>query len=475
MKRKELLTLRKRLAWILACVAVVAQPPLSAQEESAIVNKPVTDKWAVVVGVSKFANPALNLRYPAKDAQDFYNYLITRGNFKPDHVKLLLNEKATRERILDVLGDSWLPRVALPDDLVVIFISSHGSASDSDICGVNYVVAHDTNPDKLFTTGIAMKSLAGTIKDRVHAERVLVVLDTCHAGGASESKGLTRAANADALALAQGTGQMVVCSSDKNQVSWEGKSIPNSVFTRSLIDAFQEKGASVPISQVFNTVKERVQEQVVRERGVLQTPIVETSKWSGKELVLGCEPIRPRPGLPELPEETQKPQPAVVASATLPAPRNQPVAAPTKSFASDRPDNQPQSSAQTRPVTTSASTSVSGGGDSPRRVAKSSAIDFLRYHFRIVGEKLYLDAWDDLGRNYRAKFKNDPRAYQASVSRHRWLDYNASDSDFSILPGPGQTIKVRVRMNRLTGFSGYWVYTISTFGGLYAIEDVTVG
>ncbi len=189
MKRKELLTLRKRLAWILACVAVVAQPPLSAQEETAIVNKPVTDKWAVVVGVSKFANPALNLRYPAKDAQDFYNYLITRGNFKPDHVKLLLNEKATRERILDVLGDSWLPRVALPDDLVVIFISSHGSASDSDICGVNYVVAHDTNPDKLFTTGIAMKSLAGTIKDRVHAERVLVVLDTCHAGGASESKG----------------------------------------------------------------------------------------------------------------------------------------------------------------------------------------------------------------------------------------------------------------------------------------------
>jgi len=32
-----------------------------------------------------------------------------------------------------------------------------------------------------------------------------------------------------------------------------------------------------------------------------------------------------------------------------------------------------------------------------------------------------------------------------------------------------------VRMNRLTGFNGYWVYTISTFGGLYAIEDVTVG
>lgn len=266
------------------------------QPGSGAKNRPVLDKWAVVVGVSKFADAKLNLRYPAKDAQDFYNYLVTKGNFAPDHIKLLLNENATKDRILDVLGDSWLPRLALPDDLVVIFISSHGSASDSDICGVNYVVTYDTNPDKLFTTGIAMKSLAATIKERVHSERVLVVLDTCHAGGASESKGLTRNANADALSFSQGTGQMVVCSSDKNQVSWEGKNMQNSVFTRNLIDAFQERGAQSPISEVFKTVKEKVEEQVVRERGVLQTPVVEASKWSGNEIILGCRPLKPRPG-----------------------------------------------------------------------------------------------------------------------------------------------------------------------------------
>ena len=266
------------------------------QEGPGAVNKPVLDKWAVVVGISKFADNKLNLRYPAKDAQDFYNYLVTKGNFAPDHIKLLLNENATKDRILDVLGDSWLPRLALPDDLVVIFISSHGSASDSDICGVNYVVTYDTNPEKLFTTGIAMKSLAATIKERVHSERVLVVLDTCHAGGASESKGLTRNANADALSFSQGTGQMVVCSSDKNQVSWEGKNMQNSVFTRNLIDVFQEKGEKTPISEVFKTVKEKVEEQVVRERGVLQTPVVEASKWSGNEIILGCRPLKPRPG-----------------------------------------------------------------------------------------------------------------------------------------------------------------------------------
>lgn len=90
---------------------------VAAQDDA---NRPVTDKWAVVSGISKFADSKLDLRYPAKDAQDFYNYLITKGNFAKDHVKLLLDEKATRDRIRDVLGDSWLPHAALPQDLVVI-------------------------------------------------------------------------------------------------------------------------------------------------------------------------------------------------------------------------------------------------------------------------------------------------------------------------------------------------------------------
>src|SRR5262249_18291917 len=54
------------------------------------------DKWALVVGISKFANPQYNLKYAAKDAQDFYNFLVNEANFRRDHVVLLLNEQATR-------------------------------------------------------------------------------------------------------------------------------------------------------------------------------------------------------------------------------------------------------------------------------------------------------------------------------------------------------------------------------------------
>lgn len=452
--------------FFLGCVGGLPAQCENTGDFSAVANKPVTDKWAVVVGISKFANPSINLRYPAKDAKDFYNYLISKGNFAPDHVRLLLDEEATRDRILDVLGDSWLPRVALPDDLVVIFISSHGSSSDSDICGVNYVVAHDTNPDKLFTTGIPMKALAETIKERVHSERVLVVLDTCHAGGASESKGLTRQANADAQALAQGTGQMVVCSSDKNQVSWEGKNMTNSVFTRNLIDAFQEKGETTPVAQVFDAVKDKVQEQVIRERGVVQTPVVETTRWSGRELVLGVRPTRPR----NVPREV-----SMFASTPVQAPQS------PQSPQSRQTPQPPQAAVkfdQAPPIQVSAmpiNKAGAGRGRSPRDAASASAQDFLRYHFKMVGERRFVDAWDDLGSKYRARFKGDMQAYIASVSRHKWLSYTASDSEFTILPQQGAYIRVRVRMNSLTGFNGYWIYSLSKVGGLWAIEDVGVG
>lgn len=206
--------------------ALAAPPAPSLKTASPPISRPVKDKWALIVGISEYADPALNLKYAAKDAQDFRDFLVNKCNFQADHIKMLQNEQATKENILDLLGDSWLPRVSLPDDLVLIFISSHGSPSDLDVAGVNYVVAHDTKPEKLFTTGIPIQHLASTIKSRVHSERVLVILDACHSGGAGDNKGLARMSNVDAATIAQGTGQVVICSSAKNQLPGSRRNTP---------------------------------------------------------------------------------------------------------------------------------------------------------------------------------------------------------------------------------------------------------
>ncbi len=450
----------KSAAW-----AAGAADPASSERSAA--NRPVTDKWALVVGISKFSDPSLNLRYPAKDAQDFYNYLISRGNFAKDHVKLLLNERATKENILDQLGDSWLPRAALPDDLVVIFISSHGSSSDADIRGVNYVVAHDTNPTKLFTTGIPMQHLADTIRERVHSDRVLVVLDTCHAGGAtSEAKGIVRQANADAAMIAQGSGQLVICSSDKNQTSWESKQYPNSVFTRSLIEGLQKQGSSTDVSDVFSFVKDKVQQEVVQERGVLQTPVLESSKWTGKDLVIACQPVRPRPGLPDLEAVLNSKRPDVIASAAVTQKQVstqifKPIATPVIT-----PSSAPISTASSSPRTSDSST------DRIRSVRDTTASEFLKYHFRAIAFKEFDIAWDDLAPAYKAKFGNKQSAYITSVSRHHWLTTSPPDSDFSVSSRQGDLVKVRVKMLRLAGYNSDWLYTLRVQNGKWYVEAV---
>lgn len=290
-----------------------------AEGEEAEAPGPVADKWAVVIGISKFKDATLNLKYAAKDASDFRDFLIKKCHFAPDHIITILNEQATRQQVMDILGDSWLPRVALPDDLAVIFFSTHGSASDMDIKGANYVVVHDTNPEKLYTTGISIQELAQTIKARSNARRVLILLDACHSGAANDaSKGLARRGSVDASVLAQGTGHAVICSSSKSESSWESKAYPNGVFTHTLMESFTKNGDNTTLKDAFSSLKEDVLRQVAAERGVTQTPVLVNSKWTGPDLVLAAQPARPRP-LPDAvkitlnaepsPQVAQKPSP----------------------------------------------------------------------------------------------------------------------------------------------------------------------
>jgi hypothetical protein len=263
----------------------------STSSRSAASNAPIEDKWAFVVGVSKFAKPSINLKYPAKDAKDLSTYLINEANFAPDHVKLLIDEQATKERVLAELGDKWLPRLAHPNDLVLIFISTHGSPSQADLEGLNYLVMHNTDPDSLYATGLPLSDLAAAIKQRVHSNRVVLIIDACHSGAADTAKGLTRVGNIDSAALSQGTGQLIICSSMPNQVSWESKRYQNGVFTHQLIEAL--RAGKPTLSQAFERLKESVQTEVLQDRSELQTAVLK-SKWKGNDLIISAPPTKPR-------------------------------------------------------------------------------------------------------------------------------------------------------------------------------------
>jgi tetratricopeptide (TPR) repeat protein len=241
------------------------------------------DKWALVVGISNYQDTTLNLKYSAKDARDFYDYLLQDGHFKSDHAKLLVDSDASRENIMSLLGDSWLPKTVKPNDLVVLYVSSHGSPSEMDVKGENYLVVFDTKKDKLYATGISMQELIDKIKRRINTDRVLIVLDACHSGATRDgAKGLYKAQNFDSETITQGSGQMVICSSSPDQASWESKNYPNGVFTRQLIEALKQQKS---IAQAYNQLKDKVQDEVLRDRGQVQTPELKNA-WKGGDLQL---------------------------------------------------------------------------------------------------------------------------------------------------------------------------------------------
>lgn len=258
-------------------------------------NSIVKDKWALVIGISKFANPEYNLKFAAKDAQDFYNYLITEGNFKKDHVLLLLNEHATRRNIMSAFGDKFLPAVCREGDLVAIYISTHGTPASKDPGQRNFIIAYDTESDALYETGVDMDELYRRVKEGVKTERALIVMDTCYSGaGVPGARGVDAGANFDADLLAQGSGHLVMTSSSPSERSWESKVTPNGVFTKYLIQNLKLTKGNVKNS--FDKLKDDVGWEVQNAFNQQQHPQI-GGQWQGKEMILNAVPTNPRPVL----------------------------------------------------------------------------------------------------------------------------------------------------------------------------------
>ena len=266
-----------------------------------VVNQPVKDKWALVIGISKFQNPAYNLKYAAKDAQDFYNFLIKEANFRPDHVKLLIDEQATRKNIMASFGSKWLPNVVEQGDLAVVYVSTHGTPAASDNESKNYIVAYDTEADDPYSSGVDMDEVYRRIKDGVKTNRALIVLDTCYSGGAvPQGKGLVRCDNFDLKKVQLGSGHLILSSSSTGEKSWESKRYQNGVFTRNLIEALRANGTKINVPDAFKEMQEKVRWEVKCDYGAPQIPQL-GGDWSGSELILSVVPTDPRMVAPAAP------------------------------------------------------------------------------------------------------------------------------------------------------------------------------
>ena len=160
-----------------------------------------------------------------------------RCNFDPSRVAALTGEEATRADILAALDD--LAKRAASDSTVVVYFSGHGYQVESPTGEVYYLMPYGYDLNKLYKTCISGKEFADKLA-AIPAQRLLLLLDCCHAEGVGESKapGLTLTKSPlppEAQALfAQGSGRIVITSSKASELSFTGT--PYSLFTRALIE-----------------------------------------------------------------------------------------------------------------------------------------------------------------------------------------------------------------------------------------------
>ena len=230
--------------------------------------------YLLIVGISKY--PANPLDLASKDARDFSHQMAKQtGQLYASAVpKLLIDEQATRQNILD--GLQWLRDSVGEKDAGVVFFAGHGHnigasyffiPSDTNAfpapgevkSEVELAAWHKKNASSVWVPGDEIARTLQNLKGRA-----VFFVDTCHAGALARqatrgSSDMTGTLNS----LGDEKGVIVFASSTSRELSQEDPAWGNGAFTKAVIegikgDADKDKTGLIRPSYLSAYVSDRV-------------------------------------------------------------------------------------------------------------------------------------------------------------------------------------------------------------------------
>ena len=246
--------------------------------------------WTVVVGVSKYrsagAGGLSNLSFADNDAKNFAATLQKFG-WDADQIRLLVNNEATKRNIEYAL-ETWLRRAG-PDDLIVLFWSSHAWPDPEDPTRA-YFACYDSKPSDP-SSGWRMDRVRQILEER-GARNVVVIADTCHAGKiirAGDPKAIGVVPALEAMKEKQDIpkGWVFIASADPDRKAYEDKAWSNGALTHCLLeglggnaDGYQSLGpkdGTVTLGELRGYVKDRMAEESLNILGARLVPLFYTT------------------------------------------------------------------------------------------------------------------------------------------------------------------------------------------------------
>jgi uncharacterized caspase-like protein len=225
--------------------------------------------YALLIGVGRYQHvPSLPMA--ARDAQALHAVLTdpTRCAYPRQNIRLLKDEEVTLATLKE--GLHWLAAQVSRDReaTAVVFFSGHGCLHKDQY----YLVPHDLNPEDVASSALSGHDFNRAL-DAINAQRLLVILDCCHAGGIAIAKGDGLQAKAPPQSmldeLNEGTGRAIFSSSRDSQRSWGPASSGLSLYTHHLIEALEGTGTLpgetvIRLSHLMNHVGDNVKRSAQR-------------------------------------------------------------------------------------------------------------------------------------------------------------------------------------------------------------------
>jgi len=146
--------------------------------------------WALLIGINRYRQWP-SLRYPVPDVRLFKDIIPRRYQFRPEHIRTVENEAATKGGINAAL-ESFLGSEVRKDDTLLIYYSGHGYSNPSTKLG--YWIPHDAGGNTTTRTNwLTNAEVRGVIR-RVKCRHVLLISDSCFSGDILDS---TRGSGSD--------------------------------------------------------------------------------------------------------------------------------------------------------------------------------------------------------------------------------------------------------------------------------------
>jgi WD40 repeat protein len=248
--------------------------------------------YGIVAGVSDYQGNDMDLKYAAKDAEDFYNAikLSSESRFGKENVSIKLLstlpgfDRPTKANLVSEMAK--IKNVATSNDYLVVYLSGHGVADKGDDADFYYLTADASSMNVSETKEKASYSLSsreiGKLIMEVPTIRQVLIIDACHSGQLAQNlSGSTFTMSSEEVraleTLKDRTGLYIIAGSAADAVSYEASAFDQGLLTYSLL--YGMKGPAlredryIDIISLFNFASQKVPE-LASEIGGIQKPEV---------------------------------------------------------------------------------------------------------------------------------------------------------------------------------------------------------